>query len=327
MQEDIDTKWIAPKASDLPDFIIGGAMKSGTSTLHAILDKHPDVFIPKEELGFFDADNIVEHFDFNFYDAKRRRWVFQDMANHSEQMWQWYRDHFKKAGERMKGEDSTSYLASPIAASRIAKQPKPIKVIFLLRQPTKRAYSNYFHLLRAGIVGHTFERALEYYPRMFLHRSLYKQQLESYFNVLPKEQIKVIVFEDFIKNTAATMQDVCDFLGLDFSKFQQEDFSIHANRAKLPRSLRLLRWKNRMSRGYGNSFYLENLPLEAPFWVKRRMFRSKFFNKAISIINPLKEKPTPDMRPETQQFLDDYFKTELHGMNELLGKDVLSKWF
>ncbi|TXE17122.1 sulfotransferase [Psychroserpens burtonensis] len=60
-------KWIATETNLLPNFTIGGAMKSGTSAKHRILMQHPKVFIPKKEAGFFDIDNILEHSDFNFF--------------------------------------------------------------------------------------------------------------------------------------------------------------------------------------------------------------------------------------------------------------------
>ena len=64
------SNWISDQPENLPDFIIGGAMKSGTTSLHAILDAHPDIAIQRDELGFFDMDSIVQHPDFNFYDVK-----------------------------------------------------------------------------------------------------------------------------------------------------------------------------------------------------------------------------------------------------------------
>ncbi|WP_417858953.1 sulfotransferase [Xanthomarina gelatinilytica] len=93
--------WIAPDTNLLPDFIIGGAMKSGTSTIHNILEKHPKVFIPKKEIGFFDIDNILEHSDFNFFTDNK--WVSQSMDNDPEKMWRWYQEKFKGKETSLKG--------------------------------------------------------------------------------------------------------------------------------------------------------------------------------------------------------------------------------
>ena len=66
--------WLSIEPSLLPDFIIVGAMKSGTTTLHDMLNTHPDVFIPKGELHFFDHDDIFQHPNFNIY--KKSFWNY-----------------------------------------------------------------------------------------------------------------------------------------------------------------------------------------------------------------------------------------------------------
>ena len=252
--------WKAPEDAILPDFIIGGAMKSGTSTLHAILDLHPDVFIPKEEIGFFDIDNIVQHYDFNFYDKRNNSWIAQDMKHEPAKYWNWYSEKFKEGKQKLRGEDSTSYLASKFAAQRIALQDEAIKMIFLLRQPSKRAFSNYHHLVRSGVISRTFEDVLQYSPEKVLERSRYKDQLEEYYEHIPKENIKVIVFEDLVANPEDTMKDVCDYLGLNFEKFEASAFHTYANPGRFPLFPRLYRMKNALNRRFGNTFYLEESP-------------------------------------------------------------------
>jgi hypothetical protein len=126
--------WLSPRPAALPDFIIGGAMKCGTTTLHHILAAHPDVYIPENEIHFFDMDNILQHGDFNFYDSSSGVWWTQNLEADAPKFWAWYAQQFKNdKGARVVGEDSTTYLASPIAAARIAAQPKPIKMVFMLR--------------------------------------------------------------------------------------------------------------------------------------------------------------------------------------------------
>ncbi|MCZ6594310.1 MAG: sulfotransferase [Bacteroidetes bacterium] len=327
MKSDLLQNWKAPMDAIVPNFIIGGAMKSGTSTLHAMLVQHPEVFIPEEEIGFFDIDNIIEHYDFNFYDKKAKRWTSQDMVKNPDLLWNWYSSKFTAGKGKMLGEDSTSYLTSKFAAERISLQEKPIKLIFMLRHPSQRAYSNYFHLLRSGIVVHSFEDVLQFHPDLVLRRSLYKDQLESYYKHIPKENIKVVVFEDLIENPKAVMKDVCSFLNLDMDVFDPTVFETHSNRGELPWLARIHRLKNLFFRSYGNSFYQKALPNKAPKNVVKRMFFSKVANRIHGILNPLKDRITPKMNPGTQDFLDDYFKKELAGLDELAGAEVLSKWF
>ena len=59
MIDKVNALWKAKQLENLPDFIIGGAMKSGTTSLHAILNSHPDISIAHNELGFFDIDSVL----------------------------------------------------------------------------------------------------------------------------------------------------------------------------------------------------------------------------------------------------------------------------
>ncbi|WP_417558703.1 sulfotransferase family protein [Mesoflavibacter zeaxanthinifaciens] len=317
--------WIAKDTDLLPDFIIGGAMKSGTSTIHNILEKHPKVFIPKKEIGFFDIDNILEHSDFNFF--TENKWVSQSMDKDPEKMWRWYQEKFKGKESCLKGEDSTTYLASKIAAKRISLQKKDIKLIFILRQPSLRAYSNYYHLLRTGRATHSFEDTLRFNPFTVLNRSLYKEQLENYYKYIPKSRIKIILFEDLISNQESVIKEVCKFLNLNFNDLPKDALNIHSNKASVPKSMTLLIRKNTLLRNLGNARYTNNLPYKSNFEAKNRPFLVKVINKIHAKLNPQLAIDPPKINPETKRFLDGYFYEELKGLDELVGEDVLCKWF
>ncbi|MEM7087563.1 MAG: sulfotransferase [Bacteroidota bacterium] len=319
--------WKAPKDAILPNFIIGGAMKSGTSTMHAMLGQHPKIFIPDEEIGFFDIDNVIEHYDFNFFDRQTQQWTVQDMDKSPKALWDWYSSKFAEGNGMLKGEDSTSYLTSKFAAQRISMQEEQIKLIFMLRHPSKRAYSNYHHLVRAGVVAHSFEDVLQFHPNLVLRRSLYLDQLEAYYKFIPKQNIKVIVFEDLIENPRSVLEDVCHFLGVAIEEFDPSVFEIHSNAGKFPRFSKPQLLKNLLFRRYGNSFNMKELPVKAPKSVVKQAFFSKLINRAHGALNPLKIRKTTKMKPATQEFLDTYFKKELQGLDDLVEKDILSKWF
>lgn len=324
LNETIDS-WSSPDHTRLPDFIIGGAMKSGTSTLHAILAKHPDVFIPRREVNFFDIDNILQHPDFNFYENKK--WYFPDMLQDRDKVWNWYFDKFSEGEGKLIGEDSTTYLASPKVAERIAVQKKQIKMIFILRHPTARAYSNYNHLVKSGRAVYSFEDTIKYAPFDVLNRSLYKEQLEYYYKFLDRENIKVLLFEEMVENLKETVLDVANFLSLDTSKFSEDVFSTHANPARIPGNISLQLKRNNMIRGLGNRAYSSLLPLNEKLPESNAGFKDKVINKVHSTINPLKAEKPPKMEEETRAFLNRYFKSQLEGIDELVGKEILSKWF
>lgn len=316
--------WIADDIGSLPDFIIGGAMKCGTSTLHTILSKHPKIFIPKEEVHFFDMDNILQHSDFNFYyDGE---WTIQEMDKNPKQVWEWYQSKFKGKEDFIKGEDSTTYLASRIAAERISIQKKKIKIVFLLRQPSLRAYSNYHHLLRSGKATHSFEDTLRFSPYRVLCRSLYKEQLENYYRYLPKDRIKVVLFEDLINSTETIVKEICEFINVDFKEIPSEAFKMYSNKGSTPRNSKLHAKKNMILRNLGNSQYQNNLPFTNPNINESNSLISSGLNKLHSIINP--QAPiTSKIKKETKEFLDNFFFEELKGINELVDKDILTRWF
>src|SRR5262245_3229839 len=94
-----------------PDFIIAGAMKSGTTSLHQILASDPRIYIPDEEIFFFDMDDLVQHPAF-FYPTPDR-WLTQSYQPDNPRTRAWYSGFFAPAREdQLIGEDSTTYLAS-----------------------------------------------------------------------------------------------------------------------------------------------------------------------------------------------------------------------
>jgi hypothetical protein len=319
--------WVSSDPSKLPDFIIVGAMKCGTTTLHSMLDTHPDVFIPKGELHFFDHDNIFEHHDFLMFNETNEYWNYPSLKKNPKEMWEWYTNKFKGKENLVKGEDSTIYLASENAAKRIAQQDKPIKIVINLRNPTKRAYSQYYHMLRSGRAMYSFEDTLKYAPHSIINRSLYKTQIENYLKYIPKKSIKFVIFEDFIKDPKATLKDVSKFLNIDFNKFESDVFKLHSNKSKLPRYTELQLFRNRNFRTFGNMFYKDHFPYVFKNTKTKDPLILRIIFKIHNLINPQKEKSPPPINVATKDFLNDFFKSELSGLNELVGKDVLGNWF
>lgn len=321
--------WRAPKNKVLPDFIIGGAMKCGTTTLHNILANHPDIFIPKREVHFFDIDNFLQHNNFNFYDKENDEWIRQSMAQDPGKLWDWYSSKFEHAGyagEKLIGEDSTTYLASPKAAERIAIQDKEIKMIFMLRHPTSRAYSNYLHLVRSGRATMSFEDTLRYQPEAVVRRSLYKHQLENYYKHIPRHRIKVILLEDLTGNKEKTLRELASFLEIDYNKLSSSSKKKHSNQGGMPRSLNIALLKNRFLSNGGKLQYIDYLPNQ-PRVSSFTKLKHKGINKVHRMVNPVQKGNYTRMKESTKEFLDEYFRERLAGLDELTNKDILSRWF
>lgn len=320
----VANNWIAPANIRIPDFIICGAMKSGTSTVHYILDQHPQVYIPDPELHFFDIDNLLQHPDFSYFDGEN--WISQALDDDPEKFWNWYGSHFAAAqDDQIIGEDSTTYLASSVVARRIQIQDKKIKLLVLLRNPTSRAYSQYWHMVRSNRAIFSFENTVRFDPHSVLDRSLYLDQLKNLYAHIPSEQIKVVLFEDFLADKQAILTDICEFIGVDFDSIPEEAIESHRNIAKIPKYPALQLFKSKLLRESGNQTYLTFLPNTPKAKEDGRFV--KFLESSHRRINPLIGGKPPKMNPETKRFLDNYFMRELCGINDILGKDVLSVWF
>ncbi|MEK6238896.1 MAG: sulfotransferase, partial [Planctomycetales bacterium] len=312
----------------VPDFIIGGAMKSGTSTLHHLLNEHPDVFVPEGEVSFFDVDDVEQHADYFVFHEDR--WRYCDFQRRFDRMCRWYRSRFESAQPgQMIGEDSTGYLASDKASERIARCLPDAKLVFLLRDPASRSYSHYWHMLRTGREVHDFEDSLQLTPGNTLQRSRYRPQVERYLKCFPREQMMFVLFEEFIRDVPGVLSRVLDFLGLD-DRIDLDRIESHRNPGRLPRFPSAQRWSNWMFRRAAMKLYLERndwaLQWEDCSPVRRGLM-TQWGLKLHRLINPLTDRKPPPMKPATRSFLNDLFRRENAGLADLIGQDVEEFWF
>ncbi len=180
-------------SSRLPDFIIIGAAKSGTTTLHKYLSRHPRLFMPKfKEPQFFNDDSVYA----------------RGLA--------WYQSLFVEAGkDQLCGEASTDYTRWPHTSDvprRISQDMGCLKFIYIMRHPVERSYSHYAHYMRSGITM-TFEEALK--KTDILDTSMYMQQIERFLRFFPRTSFLFLLFDDLIYNPQKTFSEILHFLGVD----------------------------------------------------------------------------------------------------------------
>ena len=212
----------------LPDFIIVGAMKCGTSSLYAYLAQHPRLLpsYERKEIHFFDGglDSCIDNY------TKGQAW---------------YRAHFplkKTVNTDFKTfEASPLYLFNPLVPKRIFDLAPETKIIVVLRNPTERAISHYFHEKRKGReklpIMEAFqeeENRLEsiiknedYKSNAFMHcsyksRGLYKQQIDRYLNYFPRKQILTLNSEELFNEPNKSLRKVFEFVGVD-TEFKVSD--------------------------------------------------------------------------------------------------------
>jgi hypothetical protein len=194
----------------LPNFLIIGAQKSGTSWLHAMLVQHPDVFMPDSELHFFDKEDRFE----------------RGVA--------WYEAHFPEAGRfRAVGEKTPDYLWAngrgveghlPDVHHNVHRVVPDAKLIVVLRDPVERAVSAVLHLLRtrrvspllsldALLVGEARDLVRGH---GVIEYGFYHRQIRAYLEQFDRERMLFLLFEDDIRqNAPATLRRVCEFLEIE----------------------------------------------------------------------------------------------------------------
>lgn len=192
-----------------PNFIVVGAPKAGTTWLYQCLKEHPEVFVstPKE-LHYFSRDRCY---------AKGI---------------EWYLSHFKDAQEPLIGEVCPSYMYLEKVPARIHEWNPNVKLIFMLRNPIDRAYSEYCMQLDHGEV--TKDIGQELSPSSLIAQcGLYHQQLQDFFKFFPKEQTQILLFDDLKRDPENILQRTYDFLGVD-QTYKPETLSRQENVRKPP---------------------------------------------------------------------------------------------
>ena len=321
----------------LPDFIIIGAAKCGTTSLHKYLSIHPEVsvgntkevfFVDPKEPEFFAIDSIYE------------------------KGLDYYSKLFSSAGKnQICGEASTIYTLYPQfphVASRISAAIPNVKLIYIMRNPVDRAYSFYVQLIqnyqdatRKYVVSRTFEECIfpDKYPHRvnrdnffaffdahlkdepgtFLDGGKYHTQITQYLKYFDKSQMLFLLFDDFIDSPDLVLKEVCEFLAIDSSfKFTE---------------------KGKVKENITSDYFRKvqrNLTIESlkklPFIQKvGKHLPEKFSKKIISFFMSIANKKTnvdwlpKKMLSETRTYLINYYSDEIKQLENLLEKD-LSHW-
>ena len=202
----------------LPDFVIIGAQKSGTTSLYDFVVKHPAIISA--------AQKETEYFS--------RRYKFGEM---------WYRSNFptslsryhlyKKTDERpISGEATPNYLFYPFVPGRMKKTLPDVKLVVILRNPVDRAFSQYHHTVRMGRETREFEAAVKQevarrvrtetavqdpnfavdYRHAYLGNGVYADRLENWFKHYERNRFLILATEDLRKTPQRTLDQVFDFL-------------------------------------------------------------------------------------------------------------------
>ncbi len=291
-----------------PDFFIVGAPKCGTTAMTQYLRQHPDIYMPrKKELHFFGSD-------------LESAWFTRD----EDAYLGWFT---AVAAEKRVGEASVWYLYSQKAAVEIHAFAPHAQIIIMLRNPVDMLYSQHSQFLYNGNEDiPDFMAALAAEPDrkqgrrippqahlveglFYRETARYTEQVKRYFDTFGRENVHIIIFDDFKADTAQVYRETLRFLGVDDTFFPELTV---VNPGKTVRSRRM-------------ENVLRNLPLPVlrlsrlvPASLRRSLFAGlKRANMRVQ--------PRPPLNPADRRRLQDEFAPEIEALSALLGRD-LTHW-
>jgi hypothetical protein len=279
----------------LPNFLIVGAMKSGTTSLAQYLAAHPQAYVAREkEVNFFE-----------------RGYVWKRGLD-------WYESRFADAGDALAvGEASPSYMYWPTAIERMASVVPDARLIAILRDPVDRAYSHYLHWrFDQAREDRSFAQAVDaeiaagppnrqdYHDAGkdefdYLVRGIYLPQLERICEHYPREALLVELMDDLKRAPDETFARVCRFLGIDDS-IVPENVGTVANPHHVFRPV----WLWRLS-------------------VRRNLWRFVPKRYRLPLVERMGKLVTPDpIEPDVRERLNEYYAEHNAALAEWLGRDL-----
>jgi hypothetical protein len=293
----------------LPNFLIVGAAKSGTSSLHNYLNQHTDVFMPS--------------YNNEAMKVKEPRFLIKDLVQNRLHNGVWSFEEYKSLFSDVKdemavGESSVLYLYYHQLAIKNIKYylGNEVKIIIMLRNPTDRAYSAFQHVSRGFKENYSFEESLSIEKGrmereenltpmvMYKEMGMYYEMVKSYKDSF--KNVHIIFYEDFSDNVQTEMNKVYNFLSI--SKSRKIDLSSRYNVGGK-------RWKNKIMKYI---FMKDNLIQSIFKLVIPISFRKAIRNKLIN----LSTNPVLPIEEETRKMLNDHFKEDIQKLSLLLNKDL-----
>ena len=286
-----------------PNFFIVGAPKSGTTNMSYYLMQHPQVFMPENlEPYYFARLDIPQNY---------KREIISDEKK--------YLNLFKNAKNcKVVGESSPVYLYCPHSALEIKNRFPNSKLIISLRNPIEIAYSEYFSLKFMGFdQNRSFDELLdsseeqltrnEFHIDSLLEAGFYSKHIKRFQKIFSKNQIKIIIFEEYVKNTVPTINSILSFLGIK----ESITFDVTPKGAyKVPRNFASQKLMN-------NSTFRKAAKFVIPT-VTRQKIGERFL---------VKESSRPPLKQNQRKRLTQIYQDDVENLSEILGRNLPWKDF
>ncbi len=270
-----------------PTFLYIGARKAGSSWMYEILRRHPEVFVPvAKDIRFFDVNF---HRGFN-----------------------WYVSFFEAGCHRKaRGELWHNYFLAEETAERIKDYLPQVKLLACLREPADLILSDYLFAHSLGLNRSMPLEVFAWRPRV-LNQCDYYPRLAPYFQRFPRENIRVLFFDDLKRDPLAFAQDIYAFVGVD-AQFEPPGIHKKVFPASQPRSYRLA-WL-----AYTTSRKLRSLGLPNLVGTVKhsRTFRSLLYERMCA---------KPEIPATLRDQLKDYYRERYRPLAELIGRPLPENW-
>lgn len=271
-------------ADSKPDFIIIGAMKCATSTLHEQLSRQPGFFMtnPKEPYFFSDDHVYAKGLD-------------------------WYSSLFSNAGPSdIRGESSTHYTKLPTYPETLHRMHSVLpglKLIYVIREPIDRLVSHYIHERTERTIGEPIDRALDHHPRL-IDYSRYSMQIEPFLETYGPENVLISFAERLSKRPQQELERVCRFLGYGGQPRWSDDVGRENS------------GRQRLIRSPVRDFFVEMPVLRT---IRRRFIPQSWRNRVKSY---WQIKDRPQLSDDSRRRLKDVFDADLARLGRWLGSEL-----
>lgn len=295
----------------MPNFLVIGAARSGTTSLHHYLGSHPEIYMsPVKEPNFFAHDG--KRFDFG---PLAPGWKLSARLSVTDPAK--YRALFDGVrGEKAIGEVSPGYMRSPGAAERIHRAIPGARLVAILRDPAERAYANYMGRLRDGterdpdphaaIRGALSGSGPRWRTAVYIDLGFYYARLRPFYERFDRRQIRIVLFDEFLRDPGAVLSDIFSFLAV--------------NPAFVPDTSVVYNWSGRIVN-----------PLLRFAWGHTRELRARLGPRLPSSI-PIavgklvrRNVSRPSMSPALRAELVERYRPDILELEKLIGRD-LSAW-
>ena len=283
-----------------PNFFIVGGAKCATTNISYYLNDHPDIFIPElSEPYYYCKFDVPKNF--------KRAYMITDKKK--------YLNLFKKAtNQKVIGEATPVYLQCPNAAKEIKNDFPNSKILISIRNPIDKSHSSYFANKFMNLDKRTFSEKIDIYEKKilnnefdlfnFIEDGFFSKHIQRFQKFFPPEQIKIIFFEDYIKNIPTHINSILNFLEI------KETIPLvikPKNSFRVPR--------NQLSKYLLNNKTFRNISTKLIPTVTRDKLGERFF---------VKQCTKPSMSVENRERLKKIFLNEYTDLKNLLG--VVPPW-